>query len=109
MCGKGNDKCGFLHMKENGLKVGVDKGEVFLLFSTLYPFILHLLSTCFPHISPLCFPHGVDKVLFCCLVVLLFCDFVDFVDCINNQTTYMIWLEANTERSESNPTLGNRE
>ena len=63
MCGKENDKCGFLHMMENGLKVGVDKGGVFLLFSTLYPFILHLLSTCFPHISPLCFPHGVDKVL----------------------------------------------
>ena len=41
-----------------------------------------------------------------CFVVLLF---GDFVDCINNQTTYMIWLEANTERSESNPTLGNRE
>ena len=72
MCGKGNDKCGFLHMMENGLKVGVDKGGVFLLFSTLYPFILHLLSTCFPYISPLCFPHGVDKVLFGCLVVLLF-------------------------------------
>ena len=106
MCGKGNDKCGFLHMMENGLKVGVDKGGVFLLFSTLYPFILHLLSTCFPYISPLCFPHDVDKVLFCCFVVWLFCD---FVDCINNQTTYMIWLEANTERSESNPTLGNRE
>ena len=67
MCGKGNDKCGFLHMMENGLKVVVDKGGVFLLFSTLYPFILHLLSTCFPHISPLCFPHDVDKVWFCCL------------------------------------------
>ena len=66
MCGKRNDKCGFLHMMKNGYKVGVDKGGVFLLFSTLYPFILHLLSTCFPHISPLCFPHGVDKVLFCC-------------------------------------------
>ena len=106
MCGKGNDKCGFLHMMKNGEKVGVDKGGVFLLFSTLYPFILHLLSTCFPHISPLCFPHGVDKVLFCCW---LFCCFVILLFCINNQTTYMIWLEANTERSESNPTLGNRE
>ena len=62
MCGKGNDKCGFLHMMENGLKVGVDKGGVFLLFSTLYPFILHLLSTCFPHISPLLFPHCVDNI-----------------------------------------------
>ena len=62
MCGKGNDKCGFLHMMKNGLKVGVDKGGVFLLFSTLYPFILHLLSTCFPHISPLLFPHCVDNI-----------------------------------------------
>ena len=70
-------------------------------FSFCSPLFIPLFSTYCPHVF-LIFLHYVFHMVWIrfCFVVWLFCC---FVDCINNQTTYMIWLEASTERSESNP------